>query len=69
MKQPLFLQALRKKIGLSDQMGKFFALFQRMEHDFGEYCTVCIHEKLYGWYKLKHNSEIKDKFLPSQIVS
>ena len=42
MKQPLFLQALRKKIGLSDQMGKFFALFQRMEHDFGEYYTVRI---------------------------
>ena len=38
----LFLQALKKKIGLSDQMGKFFGLFQRMEHDFGKYCTVGI---------------------------
>ena len=37
MEPLLFLQALRKKIGLSDQMGKFFGLFQRMEHDFGKY--------------------------------
>lgn len=32
----MWLQALVKKIGLSQQAAKFFGLFQRMEHDFGE---------------------------------
>ena len=63
----LFLQALRKKIGLSDQMGKFFGLFQRMEHDFGKLVSFLSPTQATncGGCKFKHTSEVKDKLSPS----